>query len=191
MKKRIIALVAMAVLMISMIPVAQAACNHKYDNGVVLVWGSCTFPKVVRYTCKKCGATKTSTINPSHSFSTKINYQAGYTHTGKKTLTCTKCGLTKTETIPKKSIASASSDERRTAENYFGNDNMGYGYGANTTDNVKKVQQKLKDLGYNVTVDGSFGTQTRDAVIKLEKDLGLPNDNGIVGPDIMLVLYYK
>lgn len=191
MKKRIIALVAMAVLMISMIPVAQAACKHQYDNGVVLVWGSCTFPKVVRYTCKKCGNTYTSTINPSHSFTVSIDYNAGYTHDGRRRLTCSKCGLTKTEIIPRKSIAGASPDERRTAENYFGNANMGYGYGANDPNNVKKVQQCLKDLGYNVTVDGAFGTQTKNAIIKLEKDLGLPNDNGIVGPDIMVALYYK
>ncbi len=45
---------------------------------------------------------------------------------------------------------------------------------------VIKLQQALKDKGYNVTVDGIYGAKTREAVIKFQKDNGL-NPDGIAG----------
>ena len=37
-------------------------------------------------------------------------------------------------------------------------------------DRVKKLQQNLKDLGYTIAVDGSFGSQTESIVIKFQKE---------------------
>lgn len=53
---------------------------------------------------------------------------------------------------------------------------------------VKKVQQKLKELGYyNAAVDGIFGPQTEAAVRSFQKAKGLTVD-GIVGPQTMKAL---
>ena len=45
---------------------------------------------------------------------------------------------------------------------------------------VIKLQQALKDKGYNVTIDGIYGAKTREAVIQFQKDNGLTVD-GIAG----------
>ncbi len=51
-----------------------------------------------------------------------------------------------------------------------------------TGPNVKLIQSLLNRIGYNAgTVDGSFGPQTRQAVIAFQRDNGLSPD-GIVGP---------
>ena len=54
-------------------------------------------------------------------------------------------------------------------------------------DDVTKVQEALKKLNYKVTVDGTFGPRTRDAVMQFQKDRKLTPD-GIVGPDIRKLL---
>jgi len=51
--------------------------------------------------------------------------------------------------------------------------------GANGSD-VKDVQQKLKTLGYDVKVDGSFGADTVSAVKAFQKAQGMSNANGMV-----------
>ena len=46
---------------------------------------------------------------------------------------------------------------------------------------VVQIQQKLSSLGYyNGPIDGVYGTQTKNAVIRFQKDCGLTAD-GIVG----------
>jgi len=49
-------------------------------------------------------------------------------------------------------------------------------------DNVKLLQQRLKDLGFPVEVDGKFGKATADAVKAFQKSTGCKVD-GIVGPE--------
>jgi len=47
---------------------------------------------------------------------------------------------------------------------------------------VKKLQQKLSELGYNVgPIDGVFGPRTESVVLKFQTDRGLDID-GVVGP---------
>ncbi|HEY3037659.1 MAG TPA: peptidoglycan-binding protein [Pyrinomonadaceae bacterium] len=46
---------------------------------------------------------------------------------------------------------------------------------------VLTMQQRLKALGYNVSVDGNFGPGTSAAVIACQQKHGLPGD-GVVGP---------
>lgn len=45
---------------------------------------------------------------------------------------------------------------------------------------VTKLQQALKDKGYNITVDGIYGTKTKEAVKQFQRDNGLAVD-GIAG----------
>ncbi len=47
-------------------------------------------------------------------------------------------------------------------------------------DDVRMLQKMLKDLKYSVSVDGYFGTQTRNAVIRFQQNNGLKAD-GIAG----------
>ena len=54
-------------------------------------------------------------------------------------------------------------------------------YGS-TGSEVTQIQQRLTELGYNPgTVDGIYGTRTKNAVISFQRDYGL-SDDGIVGP---------
>jgi peptidoglycan hydrolase-like protein with peptidoglycan-binding domain len=42
------------------------------------------------------------------------------------------------------------------------------------------MQQRLKDLGYAITIDGNFGFRTREAVVAFQRKQNLLPD-GIVG----------
>ena len=52
---------------------------------------------------------------------------------------------------------------------------------------VSKLQQALKDRGYQVTVDGIYGTQTKEAVKQFQRDNGLVVD-GIAGAKTLAAL---
>lgn len=53
---------------------------------------------------------------------------------------------------------------------------------------VRQIQTKLKNLGYyNGTIDGIYGTNTKNAVIKFQKSCGLKAD-GVAGPQTLLYL---
>lgn len=53
---------------------------------------------------------------------------------------------------------------------------------------VKKLQQSLKDKGYDVgNIDGIFGINTKNAVMAFQKDKGLKVD-GIAGPETLSAL---
>lgn len=55
-------------------------------------------------------------------------------------------------------------------------------------DDIYKLQAKLLEYGYyEDTPDGTFGTQTREAVIEFQSDLGLEAD-GVVGPATLAAL---
>lgn len=55
-------------------------------------------------------------------------------------------------------------------------------------DEVRRIQQKLKSLGYfNSSVDGIYGTKTQKAVKSFQKACGLTAD-GIAGPKTLLYL---
>lgn len=60
-------------------------------------------------------------------------------------------------------------------------------YGS-TGNEVRTLQQKLKDLGfYNGSVDGIFGSQTQSAVRRFQRSVGITAD-GIAGPTTLLYL---
>ncbi len=60
-------------------------------------------------------------------------------------------------------------------------------YGS-TGEEVRRIQKKLKELGYNPgTVDGVYGSRTKNAVIAFQKHCGLTAD-GIAGPKTLLYL---
>lgn len=55
-------------------------------------------------------------------------------------------------------------------------------------DEVRKIQKKLKELGYySGSVDGIFGTNTQNAVKSFQRNCGLTVD-GIAGPKTLLYL---
>jgi predicted chitinase len=53
---------------------------------------------------------------------------------------------------------------------------------------VKTMQQRLKDLGYSLGVDGSFGPGTAKAVIAFQQKNGLGKD-GVVGPNTWAAMW--
>ena len=53
---------------------------------------------------------------------------------------------------------------------------------------VKAMQQALKDLGYSVSADGSYGAQTLQAVMTFQKQNGLSAD-GVAGTKTLTLLY--
>ena len=56
-------------------------------------------------------------------------------------------------------------------------------------DEVRALQQKLKDLGYlDGAVDGDFGSKTKKAVEAFQKDMGIKAD-GIAGRQTLTLLY--
>lgn len=60
-------------------------------------------------------------------------------------------------------------------------------YGSRGTE-VRQIQTKLKHLGYyKGSVDGIYGTQTKNAVIAFQKNCGITAD-GIAGPKTLLYL---
>lgn len=60
-------------------------------------------------------------------------------------------------------------------------------YGSRGTE-VRQIQTKLKQLGYyKGSVDGIYGTQTKNAVIAFQKNCGITAD-GIAGPKTLLYL---
>ncbi len=53
---------------------------------------------------------------------------------------------------------------------------------------VKRIQQKLRELGYySGSIDSIYGSQTKSAVIRFQKNCGLTAD-GICGPKTLLYL---
>lgn len=60
-------------------------------------------------------------------------------------------------------------------------------YGSSGTE-VKKMQQALKALGYNVSADGSYGALTQMAVTQFQKRNGLTAD-GVAGSVTLKLLY--
>lgn len=60
-------------------------------------------------------------------------------------------------------------------------------YGSRGTE-VRQIQTKLKQLGYyKGSIDGIYGTQTKNAVIAFQKNCGITAD-GIAGPKTLLYL---
>lgn len=57
-----------------------------------------------------------------------------------------------------------------------------------TGENVEVLQQALKDMGYDVDVDGVFGTQTQEAVEEFQKSNNLTAD-GVAGLNTNKALY--
>ena len=84
----------------------EMCISHKWDAGVVTKEPTYTSTGTKKYTCTKCGETKTETIAKlvctSHVWdSGKVVTAPTYKTEGTKKYTCTKCGETKTETIAK------------------------------------------------------------------------------------------
>lgn len=53
---------------------------------------------------------------------------------------------------------------------------------------VRRIQKKLKELGfYNGSVDGIYGTATKNAIIAFQKNCGITAD-GVAGPKTLLFL---
>ena len=55
-------------------------------------------------------------------------------------------------------------------------------------DSVRGLQQRLNDIGYNVSVDGNFGSGTCAAVKACQRKNGL-SDDGVVGPNTWAALW--
>ncbi len=66
---------------------------------------------------------------------------------------------------------------------------LGYGMGlrGEPNEDVKKMQEKLKSLNYQVEPDGRFGPETRKAVIQFQKDNKIKAD-GAAGPRTLPLL---
>ena len=55
--------------------------------------------------------------------------------------------------------------------------------GVNNLEDVKSVQSALKQIGYNVTVDGKFGNQTLSAINSFQKTTFNGFSDGLINPN--------
>ena len=62
------------------------------------------------------------------------------------------------------------------------------GAGLNFGSKVRRVQQRLIELGFKIGADGIYGSDTQGAVIEFQARCGLPAD-GICGPDTFAKLW--
>ncbi|PMC38556.1 hypothetical protein CJ195_08830 [Bacillus sp. UMB0899] len=53
---------------------------------------------------------------------------------------------------------------------------------------VKTLQKALNDMSYNMTVDGIYGSQTKDAVIKFQERFPELKNDGVFGPKTKAVM---
>lgn len=52
---------------------------------------------------------------------------------------------------------------------------------------VSDLQKYLREIGYNITIDGIFGNETKAAVLSFQRARGIRAD-GIVGPETLIEL---
>lgn len=80
---------------------------------------------------------------------------------------------------------SGNSSSDSSSDQTYAEDTLSYG---STGSEVKKMQQALKALGYNVSADGSYGALTQMAVTQFQKRNGLTAD-GVAGSATLKLLY--
>lgn len=77
-------------------------CEHAYDAGTVTTQPTCGAAGVKTFTCTKCGATRTESVDATgqHTYNAgTVTTQPTCTTAGVKTFTCTVCSGTKTEPV--------------------------------------------------------------------------------------------
>ena len=84
--------------------------SHIWDDGVVVTEPTYTTDGTMKYTCTKCGTTRTETIDrlvcTSHVWDNGVvTKKASYTASGIKEYTCRNCGATKQTTIARLKLA--------------------------------------------------------------------------------------
>ena len=80
---------------------------------------------------------------------------------------------------------SGNSSSDSSSDQTYAEGTLSYG---STGSEVKKMQQALKALGYNVSADGSYGALTQMAVTQFQKRNGLTAD-GVAGSATLKLLY--
>ena len=92
--KRIIATLLVIVTVFFAFTACTKNCTHQYDDGKVTTSATCERTGVKTFTCKKCGDTRTETIEKtSHQYDDgKVTTSATCERAGIKTFTCKNCG---------------------------------------------------------------------------------------------------
>ena len=77
-------------------------CDHKYNDGIVIVDAGCSTDGTLERTCTECGKKKTEPIIAvGHEFDEgEVVVAPSCTVTGVKEYTCSRCGEVNTETLP-------------------------------------------------------------------------------------------
>ncbi len=104
MKKKIVALGLLAILMISLIPVALAACNHSYA-WVVTKAATCSQTGTKVRKCTKCGTVSQTSAIPktAHNWTPYTVVKAATCQQeGQQRSTCKNCGAVRTQPIAKR-----------------------------------------------------------------------------------------
>ena len=95
--------------------------------------------------------------------------------------------LTYSKLFSNSAVSNNSSNNNSSNNNSSTNESNSLRLG-DTGNEVRKMQQELRDLDYNVTTDGSFGTATENAVIEFQKRNKLTAD-GVAGKKTLDLLF--
>ena len=189
MKKTVSVIILAVLLLTAIIPAVAATHTHRWMTEGYQA-ATCTKDGYSRRRCITCGASDYTVIkHQGHKFDgtwVPISSPTYYVQ-GSHKHQCKSCQQWFTQSIPTLTVTDAA---KNNAHNRFGWNKQYNDVDAYNEDYISNIQTALKAWGYNVTVDGKFGSKTQNAVFAFQRAHGI-DSTGIVGEKTALELSLK